>query len=111
MHDEFLTWCDARIATCKAEQATLTAESRGDEATHMQIRSNVYGIFRTTWTAVKGDRAQMLFRLESIPAAWAKHLALAEAHGDANAAHIERIKLATADEIRNYAMTLEENHD
>ncbi len=109
MNDEFFTWCAARIAACKAEQQRLSAEGRGDEATHAAIRGNIYGIFQSVWTALKGDREKVLVRLESIPAAWRQHLAEAEKHGDAEAAYIERVKLDAAEDIRRFLT--EGHHD
>ncbi|MBQ8200505.1 MAG: hypothetical protein IJZ74_01915 [Clostridia bacterium] len=112
MHDEFLKWCDARIADCSARQRILSEDCRGDEARFMQIRSNVYGIFRSVYTALDGDMSQVLDRLASIPAAWEHSLAQAESHGEAEKAHIECIKLETADAIQHYATNLEaKNHD
>lgn len=111
MQTPFLTWCDERIADCAAQEKILKSDGRADEAVHVQIQSNVYGIFRSVHTALKGDRALVLDRLAKIPTAWEKHLALAEAHGDSAAAHIERIKLQTVEEIRAFLTAQEEKHD
>ena len=111
--NEFLTWCDERTRDCMQQKATLTADGRGDEAAFMQIRANVYGIFRTVCTALKGDIAQLQARLTSIPAAWETALTDAETHGDVQRAHIERIKLETVAGIRHYVNNLQEakSHD
>lgn len=109
MQGEFLTWCEQRINECKEQQRILSADERGDEARFMQIRANVYGIFLSVFKALKGDLTQVRQRLDSIPRAWEESLRLAEAHGDAEKAHIERIKLETAQAIRHYATNLEEN--
>lgn len=112
MHDEFLTWCDQRTGECMAQQRALSADGRGDEASFMQIRANVYGVFRSVYTALKGNLPAVQERLTSIPAAWEKSLQLAEAHNDDAKAHIERIKLETAAAIRHYLNHLEaKNHD
>lgn len=112
MHDEFLTWCDQRTSECMAQQQALSADGRSDEARFMQIRANVYGIFRSVYTALKGDLTAVQERLTSIPAAWEESLRLAELHGDAEKAHIERIKLETVQAIRHYATHLEaKTHD
>lgn len=112
MHDEFLTWCDQRTGECMAQQRALSADGRGDEANFMQIRANVYGVFRSVYTALKGDLPALQERLTSIPAAWEKSLHLAQTHGDDAKAHIERIKLETAAAIRHYLNHLEaKNHD
>lgn len=112
MHDEFLNWCNERIAEHAALQKSLAADDRGDEARFTQIRLNVLNIFRTAYTALEHDRQKLLVRLDSIPAAWVRSLAQAEAHGDAEKAHIERIKLETAASIRHFVTNLEANaHD
>lgn len=112
MHDEFLTWCDQRTGECMAQQRVLSADGRGDEASFMQIRANVYGVFRSVYTALKGDLPAVQERLMSIPATWEKSLHLAQTHDDDAKAHIERIKLETAAAIRHYLTHLEaKNHD
>lgn len=111
MNNEFLNWCDTRTADCLLQQRTLSADGRGDEARFMQIRANVYGIFRAVYTAVKGNLPLLQDRLTSIPAAWEKNLQQAEAHGDAEAAHIERIKLETVAAIRHYVNNRQEAND
>lgn len=112
MDHEFINWCDARTAQCMAQQKALAADGRGDEARFMQIRANVYGIFRSVCAAMKGDMAQVREKLHVIPAAWEESLRLAEAHNETEKAHIECIKLETAAAIRHYADNLEaEKHD
>ena len=108
MQGEFLTWCEQRINECMEQQRILSADERGDEARFMQIRANVYGIFRTVCTAVKGDLTQLQARLTSIPAAWEAALHKAEIHGDEAKAHIERIKLETVAAIRHYVANTQE---
>lgn len=112
MHDEFLIWCDERTADCMAQQRALSADGRGDEARFMQIRANVYGIFRAVYAALKGDLPAVQARLTSIPAAWEESLWQAQSHGDIEKAHIEQIKLETAAAIRHYVTHLEaKTHD
>ena len=106
--NEFTTWCDERTKDCMARKAALSADGRGDEAAFMQIRANVYGIFRTVCTAVKGDLPQLQARLTSIPAAWEAALHEAEIHSDETKAHIERIKLETVAAIRHYVANAQE---
>ena len=106
--NEFTTWCDERTKDCMARKAALSADGRGDEAAFMQIRANVYGIFRTVYTAVKGDLTQLQARLTSIPAAWEAALYEAEIHGDEAKAHIERLKLETVAAICHYVTNLQE---
>lgn len=111
--NEFLNWCDEHTKDCMAQKAALSADGRGDEARFMQIRANVYGIFRSVCAALKGDLDLLAERLTSIPAAWEAALTLAEAHGETENAHIERIKLETAAAIRHYVSNLREakEHD
>ena len=112
MHDVFNQWCDERITQCMEQQRALSADGRSDEASFMQIRANVYGIFRSVYSAVKGDLTVLQDRLTSIPAAWEASLAQAESHGDSTKAHIERIKLETVTAIRHYVTHLEaSDHD
>ncbi len=100
MNDPFLSWCDERMAQCQARCKTLRADSRGDEARFEQIRANVFGIFRTLYATLRDKPDQLARQLTVIPAAWEESLSLALRHGDEEKAHIERIKLAAAEEIR-----------
>jgi len=110
--NEFLNWCDERTHDCMARKAALSADGRGDEARFMQIRANVYGIFRSVCVAMKGDVSRLMEKVPSIPAAWETALNTAEAHGDTENAHIERIKLETSQSIRHYVSNLQEGkHD
>ena len=109
--NEFIHWCDDRTRDCMARKATLHTDGREDEAAFMQIRANVYGIFRAVCAAMKGDLTQLQQKLTSIPAAWEAALSEAEAHGDVQRAHIERIKLETAAAIHHYVTNLQEAKD
>lgn len=97
--NEFLTWCDEHIAACQQRKQELLQDQRGDEAKFEQIRANVYGIFRAVYAALYNHPDALARKLQDIPAAWEVSLRLAEEHGDAEKAHIERIKLATTTEI------------
>ena len=110
MNDSFLTWCDQRLATCEARRTALLADQRGDEARFEQVRSNVYGIFRTVYAALGHSKALLLRRLEEISAPWAGSLRQAEIHGDTDKAHIERVKLDACAEVRRFADAMEECH-
>ena len=109
--NRFINWCDEHARDCMGQKASLHADGRDDEANFMQIRANVYGIFRSVCTAVKGDLPQLQARLTSIPAAWEASLREAERHGDEPRAHIERIKLETVAAIRHYVCNLQEAND
>lgn len=108
MIEAFTRWCDEQMKDCATRQQALAADSRIDEARFMQIRSNVYGIFRAACTALKGDRAALLSRLTTIPQAWEASLMQAQQHGDEEKACIERLKLETAAAIRHYVESMEE---
>ena len=108
MNDPFLTWCDQRLAACETRHAALLADRRGDEARFEQVRSNVYGIFRTVYTALGHSKALLLRRLEEISAPWEESLRQAEIHGDTDKAHIERVKLDACAEVRRFADAMEE---
>ena len=108
MNDPFLTWCDQRLAACETRRAALLADQRGDEARFEQVRSNVFGIFRTVYTALGHSKALLLRRLEEISAPWEESLRQAEIHGDTDKAHIERVKLDACAEVRRFADAMEE---
>lgn len=109
MKDHLMDWLAQRAAECEGRRASLAAEGREDESTFERIRYNVYDLFRTSTQAI--HRAQQneaaawrMFeqRLEDIPAAWQRSHDLAELHGDTKKAHIERIKLDAAEDIRRF---------
>lgn len=110
MFETFAKWSEERIADCEALQAELARDGRQDEATFAQIRKNVYNIFLTAGRALKGDMAALKVRLERIPEPWEKSLAAAQAYGDVEKAHIEKIKLETVNTIRRYFSNLEAMH-
>lgn len=98
---------DTQIRTCSAEAAMLGADDRADEAVFVKIRLNVYDIFRTVFSVAARNAAedddkltQFFFtKLQEIPRNWHVSHTSAEAHGNSEKAHIERIKLDTAEEI------------
>lgn len=107
MKEQWTTWLTDKAAACEARRAALAADGRGDEAKFERIRVNVYDLFRTAAQAI--HRAQpdeaaawRMFaqRLDDIPAAWQRSLDVAREHGDAEKAHIERVKLEAAEDIR-----------
>lgn len=100
MNDQFLAWCDAQIAACQARCRDLRADSREDEARFEQIRANVYGVHRAVYATLHNMPDLLSLQFRNIPAAWEASLAAAEQHGDAEKAHIERLKLSTAKEIQ-----------
>lgn len=107
MKDLMMDWLKQQAAACEARRIALAAEGREDESTFECIRYNVYDLFRTTVGAVHRAEpdekaAWWLFerRLKDIPSTWQRSHDLAELHGDATKAHIERIKLDAAEDIR-----------
>ena len=72
------------------------------------MRSNVYGIFRTVYSALGHSKALLLRHLEKISSSWVESLRQAEIHGDADKAHIERVKLDVCAEVRRFADAMEE---
>lgn len=105
---ELTAYFDATIAACQQKQQALMADQRGDEATFEQIRSNVYGIFRTVLGVVQRmhpdnlDAMQLEFekRLEAIPANWFAAQEKAQEHGNAAAFQVEQIKIDTLNDIK-----------
>ena len=115
MKEAFMDWLAQRAAACEERRAALAAEGRRDESTFERIRYNVYDLFRTTAGALHRAEpdereAWWLFerRLKDIPSTWQRSHDLAELHGDDAKAHIERIKLEAADEIRRRYEALRE---
>jgi hypothetical protein len=88
---------------CKARAASLTADSRQDEAVFEKIRCNVFEIFTAVLNTARKQPEPMAFfrrQLTAIPANWEAALEKAEAHSDEAKAHTERIKLDAVWAIR-----------
>ena len=107
MKEKLLAYLDERIAWCRQEQLRLKAEYRADEAAHMQIASNVYSIFQSTYRAMKYDLPETLRRFSGIVSSWDESHKLAHAHGDTEKQLIEELKLARAMEILRTAKEME----
>jgi hypothetical protein len=101
-------WLEQKAEACRREQAALRSDMRGDEANFSAIRANIYDIFRTVLAVAEqtagndAERAARFFekKLEEIPRSWRTSLEKAQAHGDVEKAHVERIKLDALEEIR-----------
>ncbi|MBQ8654080.1 MAG: hypothetical protein IJ507_04005 [Clostridia bacterium] len=92
-----------RQQSCLAHQETLQADGRADEGVFERIRANVFGVAEAVLKAADAQKEPEQFfrmRMEQIPAAWEKSLEQAQFHGDAVKAHLEKIKLEAAEEIR-----------
>lgn len=98
-----------RIADCKRNAQTLTADDRTDEAVFAKVQMNVYDIFLTVFSVAVNSSGEddqklvqfFLTRIQQIPQSWHTALANAEQHGETEKAYIERIKLETVSEIKN----------
>lgn len=99
---------ESGITKHRAAVAACTADDRADEAVFAKIQMNVYNIFLTVFSvgikrAGNDDeklRQFFLARLDQIPQSWQASLSAATEHGDTGKAHIERLKLNAAGEIR-----------
>lgn len=108
---EFITsvLLDQRIAACRREEIRLLGEGCNDEANFEKIKANIYDIFKTVQSAALkkyGDdqaKAQEFFRdrLEEISARWLAAYEKAREHEDIKTMHIEQVKLAAAQDIRD----------
>ena len=107
MKEELLSYIDTRIAWHKGEQSRLKAECRQDEANLMQIAINVYGIFRSTYQAMKYDLDETVKRFSGIVSNWDESHKRACEHGDDEKRLIEEIKIARAMELLRCAKEME----
>lgn len=107
-YNQLMNYFSEQITACTSESAALRADSREDEAVFQKIRLNVFDIFRTVAAAgcrLCGEdngklREYLLEKLEQISGNWKTAYDAAVQHGDSQKAHIERLKLDTASEIR-----------
>lgn len=107
MHDRTMTqmdnWLAAQKQACLARQAALQSDGRQDEAVFQRIRANVFDMALAVWHAAAKQESPAEFfsrRMEQIPASWLAAREKALAHQDTVQAHIEKIKLDAAAEIR-----------
>lgn len=111
---KFELYLDEKIAACKQRTKLLTEDNRVDEGNFEKVRANVYEIFRTILsvaerTCGKDDLAKRRFFLqkaEQIPTGWKTSYEDAKQHGDIKKMHIEDIKLATVQEIKDMCMQI-----
>lgn len=97
-----------RMGNCKSIAQQLRSDDRDDEAVFAKIQLNVYDIFNTIFSVAVKTCGQddekvvqfFLIRLQQIPQSWHIALANAEQHGEAEKAHIERVKLDAVAEIQ-----------
>ena len=109
---------EQRIAGCNEKQRELQKENRSDEADFEKIKANVYDIFKTILSvAMKqhGDdslKVQEFFvkKLEQISSDWAASYEKAEQNDDTRKMCIEKIKMSTAQDVKeNMLQVWEEN--
>jgi hypothetical protein len=97
-------WLGQKKAACLAAHKALAGDNRGDEAVLEKIRANVYDLSSAVLGAAvkqKEPAAFFLRRMEEIPVNWLAARDRALQHQDEVQAHIETIKLDTAEEIRS----------
>ena len=109
---------EQRISGCYEKQRQLENEDCNDEANFEKIRANVYDIFKTVLSAAMkkyGDdslKVQEFFmeKLEQISSDWAVSYEKAEQNDDTKKICIEKIKMNTAQDVReNILQIWEEN--
>ncbi|MBQ4580162.1 MAG: hypothetical protein IJA83_05825 [Clostridia bacterium] len=108
MKEEMLAYLNDRIDWHKREQARLKAACCADEAAHVQIAINVYGIFMSVYQAVRFDLDETLRRFSGIVSTWDESHRAACEHGDEAKKFVEEIKISRAMEIIRRAKELEE---
>ena len=97
MMNDVLSAIAAENASAGAEISRLTREDRRDEADMVRIRLNVANIVKSVLEATNREDASgttALRKLTGIAETWRKHRGEADAHGDAEAAAIEDVKLS-----------------
>ena len=109
---------EQRISGCYEKRRQLETEECNDEANFEKIKANVYDIFKTILSvAMKqhGDdslRVQEFFmkKLEQISSDWASSYEKAEQNDDSKKMCIEKIKMSTAQDVKeNILQIWEEN--
>lgn len=106
---ETVRYFTERISHCQTLARELSADDRADEAVFAKVQMNIYDVFNTIFsvalkTAGENDEKAIEFfltKLQQIPQSWHTALVNAERHGESDKAHIERLKLDTASEIKS----------
>lgn len=105
---EFIICMEERIADCKQRAMKLSKEGCAEESVFENIRLNIYEIFKTVFSAAEKSCGEdktalqnfFLQKLEQIPKNWKISYEKAEKHGDSEKMYIEKIKLETAQKVR-----------
>lgn len=112
--DQFLTYINESIAALEAEEKSLIADERKDEANLVKIRINIYGIARSFYEVVKKSATEESFiqeyetRVRKPAEAWKVSYEKAKEHNDVEKILIEEIKLQTLEAIIEKAKELQE---
>lgn len=88
---------DDRAERLRRESVRLAADDRKDEGDLTKIRANVYGICKSVYQVLDGEKARA--KLGALHDSWETALAAARDYNDLKKASIETIKLETLDEI------------
>ena len=99
-----------RIAACRRRQMELLADDRSDEARFEKISANIYSLFQTLLALAvelyrddeKAARRFFVQRLEEFPSDWAAAYELARQRDNLIMQLVEKTKLDTVDEIKEY---------
>ena len=110
MKEALIQYLNDRIDWHKREQSRLKKADCVDEAAHQQISINVYGIFLSTYQALKYDLPETLRRFSSIVDTWDKQHQQAHEFGNITQMLIEEIKIGRATEIIRRVKELEMTH-
>lgn len=107
---ELNRYFEDRIAACWRRQMELLAYGRADEARFERISANIYSLFQTLLAVAvelhrddeKAARRYFVQMIEAFPSDWAASYELARQRDDLIMQLIEKTKLDTVDEIKEY---------
>ena len=107
---ELNRYFEDRIAACWRRQMDLLAYGRADEARFERISANIYSLFQTLLSVAvelhrddeKAARRFFVQRLEEFPSDWAAAYELARQRDNLIMQLVEKTKLDTVDEIKEY---------
>ena len=106
--EQTISYFADKISQCKNLSLQLASDDRKDEAVFAKVQMNVYDIFSAVFSAAvkaagQDDQKVVRFfadRIQQIPQSWHIALVNAEKFNQTEKAHIERVKLDTATEIK-----------
>ena len=93
----FMAILEEREERLRRESVRLAEDDRKDEGDLTKIQANVYGICKSIYQVLDGEKARA--KLTSLQDSWETSLAAARDHDDLKKASIETIKLETLAEI------------